>query len=80
MIAQDIFDKDFAGRVLSFDMDAASVMPEIMAYRKSIGRAVQPLDGEIAAIARSRGASVATRNTPDFVDCGVNIINPWKDT
>jgi predicted nucleic acid-binding protein len=36
------------------------------------------LDRQIAAIARSSGASVATRNLRDFTGCGVEIINPWE--
>mgnify|MGYP000283957954 len=32
----------------------------------------------IAAIARSWGASVATRNTKDFEGTGVELINPWE--
>ena len=32
----------------------------------------------IAAIARSRGASLATRNVRDFADCGVTVIDPWQ--
>lgn len=35
-------------------------------------------DGQIAAIARSRRANVATRNVTDFRDCGVTLINPWE--
>jgi predicted nucleic acid-binding protein len=34
--------------------------------------------GMIAAIARSRGADIATRDVADFADCGVLIINPWE--
>jgi predicted nucleic acid-binding protein len=31
----------------------------------------------IVAVARSRGASIATRNIGDFEGCGVEVINPW---
>ena len=34
-------------------------------------------DRQIAAIARSRGMAVATRNVRDFDDIGVDIVNPW---
>ena len=33
-------------------------------------------DAQIAAIAHSRGARLATRNVADFLDCGPTIINP----
>lgn len=32
---------------------------------------------EIAAIARTRAATLATRNVADFLDCGVEVFNPW---
>jgi predicted nucleic acid-binding protein len=32
----------------------------------------------IAAIALSCGASVATRNTADFTDIDLHVINPWN--
>ena len=35
-------------------------------------------DVQIAAIACSRGATLATRNVADFEGCGVEVINPWS--
>jgi predicted nucleic acid-binding protein len=32
---------------------------------------------QIAAIARTHGAAVATRNVGDFQDCGIKIVDPW---
>jgi hypothetical protein len=34
-------------------------------------------DLQIAAIARTREATVATRNTGDYEGCGIELINPW---
>ncbi|MDE2937475.1 MAG: type II toxin-antitoxin system VapC family toxin [Chloroflexota bacterium] len=67
-------------RILPFDRAAASEYATIMAHRRSIGRPMEghELDCMIAAIARSNGAAVATRNVRDFTDCGVEIINPWE--
>jgi predicted nucleic acid-binding protein len=31
----------------------------------------------IAALARSRGATLATRNVKDFEGCGIDAVNPW---
>lgn len=76
--AQAIFNQDLSGQVLSFDSEAADFYAEIAALRKGIGRPISQFDAMIAAIARSRGASVATRNVKDFADCGVDIIDPWK--
>jgi hypothetical protein len=32
---------------------------------------------QIAAIARSRDAALATRNTSDFEHCGIRLLDPW---
>jgi toxin FitB len=66
------------GQSCSYDEQAARALPMIMAARKRIGRAVsKPVDAMIAAVAASRGMAVATRNTSDFADMGVELINPW---
>ena len=70
--------EDFAGRVLPFDSPAAEVFAVIGVARRAIGRPILQADCQIAAIARVHGATVATRNTPDFADCGINLINPWN--
>ena len=67
----------FAGRVLPFDSDAARTYAEIAAARRVLGRPVSQADCQIAAIARSRGMAVATRNVRDFEDMGIDIFNPW---
>lgn len=74
---EPIFEVDFAGRVLAFDGEAASAYARIAASRQQSGRPISQFDAQIAAIAVSRGACVATRNVADFVDVGVAIINPW---
>jgi len=42
-----------------------------------LGRPMSVPDGQIAAIARSRGFAIATRNTSDFEECGVDLFNPF---
>ena len=72
-----MFEKDFKGRVLPFDGPAAVAFAEICAERARLGRPISQFDGQIAAITRSRGAVLATRNTPDFDECGIEVIDPW---
>ena len=69
---------DFAGRILPFDSDSAEAYAEIAAQRRAAGRPISQADCQIAAIARARGALIATRNTGDFVGCGVELIDPWQ--
>ena len=69
--------EDFGGRILPFDSPAAIAFSEIAAGRRQAGRPISQADAQIAAIARSRGAALATRNVTDFEQCGVEITNPW---
>jgi len=68
----------FAGRILPFDEAAARRYGEVMGRRKELGRPLAILDGQIASIAWSQGFAVATRNVRDFVDCGVEVLNPFE--
>ena len=68
----------FAERVLPFDSDAAQAFAAITATRRSVGHPISQADCQIAAIARSISASIATRNVSDFEDCGIDIVNPWN--
>ena len=36
-------------------------------------------DAQIAAICRSTGSRLATRNVKDFADTGVEVVNPWDE-
>ncbi len=73
-----IFEEDLSGRILPFDHAAAVVFARIAADRRSLGRPIAQLDAQIAAIARSRSAILATRNTADFEHCGITVVDPWK--
>jgi toxin FitB len=77
--AKRIFDEDFAGQVLNFDSDAADMYAEIAASRRMAGKPISQFDAMIAAMARSRGASLATRNAKDFDGCGIDVVDPWKE-
>lgn len=68
----------FEHRIFQFDESAAHLYGKIMAGRKIMGRPLSVPDGQISAIAKSQGFSVATRNLKDFTDCGVNTIDPFS--
>jgi hypothetical protein len=76
--AEAMFNEDFAGCILPFDEDAARAFAEIAAARRTQGRPIAEFDAQIAAIARTRRAALATRNTTDFEGCGVRLVNPWQ--
>ena len=69
--------RGFEGRVLLFDETAARAYGDIMTSRRERGRPISVPDGQIAAIARVSGFIIATRNTADFEDCGVDLVNPF---
>jgi len=72
-----IFDVNMAGRVLPYDEAAADAHAAIAAVRRILGRPVDQSDAMIAGIARSHGATLATRNVRDFEDCGIPLVDPW---
>ena len=69
----------FEQRILPFDETAALIYGEIMAHRKGLGRPLGVLDGQIASISRTHHFAVATRNTRDFDECGLELVNPFDD-
>jgi toxin FitB len=69
--------EDFAGRVLPFDSAAAKAYAAIAASRRAAGQPIMEADCQIAAIARVRGAAVATRNVRDFEGCDIVIVDPF---
>ena len=67
----------FGERVLPFDSAAARHYAEIASRRRREGRRIEEADCQIAAISRSRGAVLVTRNIRDFEASGVDVIDPW---
>jgi predicted nucleic acid-binding protein len=76
---ETILAEDFAGRILPFDSGAAEAYATIAADRRKRGRPIAQFDAQIAAIARSRRAALATRNIANFELCGVPLLDPWRD-
>ncbi len=74
--ATDVFSA-FADRVLSFDAAAAVHYATIVTARERAGAPISGFDAQIAAICRVHDASLATRNTRDFRDTGITVIDPW---
>ncbi len=77
LIVGRIFAIHLAGRILPFDSAAARDYADIAAAQHRAGRSMSEPDARIAAIAKSRGAELATRNVADFAGCELEVINPW---
>ena len=74
----DQFFAPLTNLVLPFGFREAEAYGAIMAARRGQGRPMGSLDAQIAAIAKVAGATIATRDTRDFLDCGVSVINPHE--
>ena len=70
--------EDFSGRILPFDSNAARAYAVIASTRRAAGQPISFPDCQIAAIARSLGFLVATRDARGFEGCGIEVNNPWS--
>jgi predicted nucleic acid-binding protein len=68
----------FAGRILPFDLEAAKLCAELRARARAAVQGIGTAGGYIAAIAASKGLTVASRDTQPFAAAGVAVINPWE--
>ena len=68
---------DFEGRILPFDSEAARAYALIASERRASGVPISQADCQIAAIARSTGSVIATRDIGGFHGCGVEVVDPW---
>jgi len=72
------FDEDFGGRILPFDSAAVLAYVDIVSTCRAARRPISQFDAQIAAVARQRGARLATRNVADFEGCGLTVVDPWS--
>jgi len=77
-IATEVF-AAFSEFIRPFDVDAAVWYATIVARRDRLGLPIDGFDAQIAAICRTRGAALATRNAKDFRETGIDVIDPWQE-
>ena len=73
-----LLEEDLDGRVEAFDAAAARHYADLLSDREASGRPMSAADAQIAAICRSRSATLATRNTNDFDGTGIELLDPWN--
>ncbi len=66
------------GRIMPFSSEAAHWYGELVSHRERLGLPIDAADAVIAAIALEHRAQLATRNTKDFAELGLVLINPWN--
>jgi predicted nucleic acid-binding protein len=64
----------FAGRILPVDAQVADRWGRLLT---AAGRPLPAIDSLLAASAAQHGLSMVTRNSRDFADLGLDVINPW---
>lgn len=70
----DIVLPDFGKRIFDVDIEIA-----IQAAALHVPNPRSSHDALIAATAKVKGLTLATRNVGDFVGAGVRVVNPWDD-
>lgn len=66
-------------RVLDFDRSSARTTAAIAARARAAGQRGELADLQIAGIAATRKAVLATRNLRHFEHAGIAVIDPWTD-
>jgi toxin FitB len=74
---EELIDSLFGTRILPFDDKAAKAFAELIGKTRKSGLAISISDGQIAAIAKVHGFSVASRDTSPFAAAGISVIDPW---
>lgn len=67
----------FTGRVLGLDEKVLLRWRWLVWHGKALNYTYAPLDGFIAATALEHDLGVVTRNTADFEQAGLMLLNPW---
>lgn len=72
-----LLEQDLEQRILPFDTPSALQSADLANRRRQAGRPVEIRDLQIGGIVLSRSATLATRNTRDFEDPMLQLIDPW---
>lgn len=74
---EDFVTRAFKSRILKHDSEAARIYGSIMTNQRCLGRPMSIADGQISAITKVKNFNLTTRNTKNFKDCGIDLINPF---
>lgn len=67
----------WASRTFVIDLQVARVTGTVMAARERAGTPISIADAQIAGVALTHRAALATRNVRDFQGLGLTIVDPW---
>lgn len=60
------------------DVETAQIWGDLNAMVEAAGRDISTSDRWIAATALQHEMRLATRNTKDFLQTGISLVNPWE--
>lgn len=75
---EELLAEQFSGRVWPFTSEAAHWYGELLSRRDRLARPMATADAVIAATALAHSAQLATRDSADFAEVGLELINPWR--
>ena len=68
----------FGEKVLYIDTAVMLVWGKLVADLEKRGKPMPAIDSLLAATALQGRLTLVTRNEGDFADCGVAVVNPWR--
>lgn len=69
---------EYDDRILPVGVQEADQAADLRARARRAGRVLNLADGLIAGTALVHGLRIATRNTADFANHGVEVTDPWE--
>ncbi len=69
----------YRGHIIPPSQKICELWGTLRAQRKRHGQPLAMADGLIAATALHESMALVTRNTKDFQNVGVELLNPWND-
>jgi toxin FitB len=66
----------FEERILNIDTKVADMWGRLQSKKK--GHTLPAIDGLIAATAHVHNLTLVTRNTKDFIQTSIEMLNPWE--
>jgi toxin FitB len=69
----------FKNRIIAIDEAIATRWGILIAETSARGRILPTIDSLLAATAQQHELTLVTRNTKDFYDIGVKLLNPWDE-
>ncbi len=74
---EQILENVFQDRLLDFTSNHAQIYANCCANAEKIGKPMDIADAQIASITQYHQSILATRNIKDFVNCEIELVNPF---